>query len=455
MALQLLRKISIYLRFKPFDTSTAEGLDRERNRVAILSMIANAGSKGAAMMLVMAGITWTLPYLGQERFGAWMTIFSVATVLSFLDFGVGNALTNHVAQSASFGRDKVRSAITGGLLIVAIIAFVVFCFFNLIHPLIPWGALFKTESAGLLREIESASRWFYLLFSTLLFSNAAIKVFAGLQRAHFANTLQMVMYMMSIVGLFFASHNEAGISILLSLTLSPVGITGMLLSIVLYREGYLSFGGVQQAIQDNLTSVLSVGGLFFILQIASIIGWGVDSMIISATLGLAAVAPFVIAQRIFQFVSQPFAILNAPFWPAYADAKFKGNIQYINQLFRRSFFSSLLGGTVGIVFMALIGPWLVGFLSNQEIVIDPIFIWLFALWVLFEITGNSISIYLNGTGKVKIQVLLSLIFVAIVVPFKLLASEQYGLNGLMIANISTYLLVLMFPYFILFKVGKL
>lgn len=455
MALQLLRKISIYLRFKPFDTSTAEGLDRERNRVAILSMIANAGSKGAAMMLVMAGIAWTLPYLGQERFGAWMAILSISTILSFLDFGVGNALTNHVAKSIPLGRERVRSAITGGVLIVAATSILVFCFLSLIHPVIPWSVLFKTESEELLREIESASRWFYLLFSVLLFSNAVIKVYAGLQRAHIANTLQMGLYTIAIVALYIASNHDAGISLLLALTLSPVCITGFFLCAFLSLDGYLNSQGMWKAVRDNAAAVLSVGGLFFALQIAVIIGWGGDSMIVSATLGLAAVAPFAIAQRVFQFVSQPFAILNAPFWPAYADARAKGNIQYINQLFRRSFFVSLTGGAAGVVFLALAGPTLIGLLSDQKISLDPVFIWLFALWVLFEITGNSLGMYLNGMGKVKIQVLLAAIFVVAVVPLKLFATERFGINGLLFANIAGYFLILMLPYFVLFKAGKL
>lgn len=455
MALQILRKIGIYLRFTPFDTSTDEGLDRERNRVAVLSMIANAGSKGAAMLLVLAGIAWTLPYLGQERFGAWMAILSISTTLSFLDFGVGNALTNHVVKSMPLGREKVKSAITGGFLIVALTSLVVFCVLNLIHSIIPWGILFKTESEELLREIELASRWFYLFFSILLFSNAVIKAYAGLQRAYFANMLQMGFYAVSIVALYIASNHEAGVSVLLALTLLPVCITGFVLCLLLGFEGYLNSQGMIKAVKDNAPSVLSVGGLFFVLQIAVIIGWGSDSMIISATLGLAAVAPFAIAQRIFQFVSQPFAILNAPFWPAYADARSKGNIQYINQLFRRSFFVSLVGGATGVVFLALAGPTLIGLLSDQEIFIDPVFISLFALWVLFEITGNSLGMYLNGMDKVRIQVLLAAIFVVVVIPLKLFAAERFGINGLLFANISGYFLILMLPYFVLFKAGKL
>lgn len=455
MAPLIFQKVRLYLRFKPFDVSTAEGLDRERNRIAILSMFANAGSKGAAMLLVLAGISWTLPYLGEERFGAWMAILSIATVLSFLDFGVGNALTNHVAKALVQGHPQARSALTGGLLVVALISLVICFTLNLAHSYIPWSRLFKTESLSLLQEIEQTVRWFYVLFACFLFSNAVIKAYAGMQRAHIANTVQIVIFAVAIVSLYILSFQEVGIPVLLAVTLSPVCISGLLLMAQLIRQRYFGFSGAVAALKLHAPEVLSVGGLFFVLQIAVIVGWGGDSLIISSTIGLAAVASFALAQRVFQFVSQPFAILNAPFWPAYVDAKTKGNYNYIKQLFRRSILLSGIGGGLGVIVMALISPWVFDFLSNHRIHVNPLFIWLFALWVFLEITGNALSMFLNGVGVVKVQVVLACFFVLIVLPLKFILVDRYGLNGLMGANIIAYVLCFVIPYAVLFKSGRL
>jgi len=448
-------KLKPYLRLRAFDVATAEGQDRERNRVALLSMITNAGSKGTAMLLVIAGVAWTVPYLGQERFGAWMAILSMATVLSFLDFGVGNSLTNHVIRAKDQGRPVLISAVTGGLAIVALISVGILIVLNFLHPFVPWVKLFKTNSETLLLEIDATVRLFYFLFSVLLFSNAVIKIYAGLQKAHLANISQIIAFSIALGLLYFSSEYQFQITYLLAITLGPVCVVGLFLSFDLYRQGLLECDSVAAKIRDNASNVLSVGGLFFVLQLAVIVGWGSDSMIISSALGVAAVAPFAVAQRIFQFVSQPFAILNAPFWPAYADAKAKGNYAYTQLLFKRSFMVSIVGGGIGVASLALVGSWLISELSNQVIVVDKIFIWIFAAWVLMEIVGNSLAMYLNGMGIIKLQVRLALIFVSIVIPLKLWVIHPFGISGLVAANVLVYFCVLVLPYLALYRAGRL
>lgn len=86
-----------YLTFKPFETATEQGRSDERYRLAALTITANIFSRGMAMLVMVLSVTLTIPYLGAERFGVWMTIASFAGMLSFLDLGVGNALTNRVS----------------------------------------------------------------------------------------------------------------------------------------------------------------------------------------------------------------------------------------------------------------------------------------------------------------------------------------------------------------------
>lgn len=455
MAPLIFQKVRLYLRFKPFDVSTAEGLDQERNRIALLSMFANAGSKGAAMLLVLAGISWTLPYLGEERFGAWMAILSVATVLSFLDLGVGNALTNHVAKAGARGRESLKSAVTGGLLIVAFIAtFLLFCL-NLVHSYLPWDLVLKSNSPPLVSEINSTIRFFYFAFALLLYSNAVVKTYAGLQRAHIANSLQTLVSLIALIFLFFLAQSEAGIATLLAVTVGPICVTGIVLTLVLIKERLILFRGAVSEVRKNFSDVFSVGGLFFVLQIAVIVGWGGDALIVSATAGLGAVASFAVVQRLFQFVSQPFAILNSSLWPAYADAQAKNNLIYLKQLFKRSLFVSTVGGGLSVLFLAAVSPVLISFLADEHLQIDPVFIWLFAVWMFVEIIGNCLGTFMNGVGIIRVQVLLSLVFVAVAFPAKILMTQVYGLNGMVLVNIIAYLVMFMCPYLYLFMSGKI
>src|SRR5262245_16536613 len=111
-----------FLRVTSFDTTTESGRADERYRLAVWSTLANLASKGLAMVVLLLGVSRTVPYLGAERFGMWTTVASFAGMLAFLDLGVGTALTNHIATAAATSRiPDLRQAITGGIGFLAII----------------------------------------------------------------------------------------------------------------------------------------------------------------------------------------------------------------------------------------------------------------------------------------------------------------------------------------------
>src|ERR1035441_8948081 len=83
-----------FLRLRPFDTSTESGRSQERQRRAFLSTMAAFAAKGIAIVTQLVTVPMTLNYLGAERFGLWMAISSVVSMLAFADLGVGNGLLN-------------------------------------------------------------------------------------------------------------------------------------------------------------------------------------------------------------------------------------------------------------------------------------------------------------------------------------------------------------------------
>jgi O-antigen/teichoic acid export membrane protein len=178
-------KLLHYLRFSAFDVSTENGRASERYRLAAWAVLANVASKGAAMAVMVLSVSLTIPYLGAQRFGIWMTVASFAGMLTFLGLGVGNALTNHVAsRSAQSDVAMLRRAISGGLGLLLMIGCVVGAGLWLLAAWLPWAKLIKVDDALLLLEAQSAAKLFALLFGLNLFTTGIQSVFAGLQRMH-------------------------------------------------------------------------------------------------------------------------------------------------------------------------------------------------------------------------------------------------------------------------------
>ena len=76
---------------------------RARSRRATLTALTNLVAKLVTVGTSFATVPLTLHYLGDERFGLWMTISSLSALLAFADFGLGNGLLNAVAEAS--GRD--------------------------------------------------------------------------------------------------------------------------------------------------------------------------------------------------------------------------------------------------------------------------------------------------------------------------------------------------------------
>ena len=207
-----------YLRSTPFDTSNEQGRSEERYRLAILSMTANILSRGIAMVVMVLAVSLTLPYLGAERFGVWMTIASLVGMLTFLDLGVGNALTNKVAAVASKGNpDALCRTISGGLGILFILGIGMGIFLICISRLLPWSRLIQVSDVLLLEEVQNSATIFSILFGVQLFTNGLQRIFAGLQRSFESHIISASGSIVSLLSIIVATRLAAGIPILLIL----------------------------------------------------------------------------------------------------------------------------------------------------------------------------------------------------------------------------------------------
>jgi O-antigen/teichoic acid export membrane protein len=196
---------------------------------------------------------------------------------------------------------------------------------------------------------------------------------------------------------------------------------------------------------------VNVGGLFFILQIGTMVGWGADSLIISSTVGAAQVAVFSIVQRLFQFVTQPLSILNAPLWGAYADAHARGEKPFI----RRTLKTSLIGTgglcLAGAVTLLLVGERLVEVWTGNAVHISLYLLAAYGSWAILDATGNALAMFLNGCGIVKPQVLTVIVFVIFSIPAKLFSISHYGLEAMIIGQALIYLSIAAISYGAIFR----
>lgn len=441
-----------YLRLTPFDVSHEQGRSDERYRLALISVLANVLSKGMGMVVMILSIRLTVPYLGAERFGVWMTVASLAGLLTFLDLGIGNALTNHVAKRAAADNTKLLSqTISGGLAFLAIIGVLMSLMLWAIAGCVPWSFLIKTTQVDLLTEARTAAMYFGVLFGLNVFTGGIQKVFSGLQQSYVSHIVTTIGSMVAGIGLWFSAASHAGIPVLLAVMLGSQSVVSLFLLAVLAHRKLFCMADIASAIRLEAPHLFQAGGLFFLLQIGTMVGWGADSLIISSTLGAAQVAMFAVTQRLFQFISQPLSIINAPLWGAYADANSRKEKEFIKKTLKRSIAFNVVVGLVFCIFLAWWSEEIIRIWTNGAVIVPASLVIIYAAWSVIDMVSNSFAMFMNGCNIIRPQVvgIISLVFLA--VPIKLYFAVSYGLTAMLSGFVVVYLVNIFLWYGMVYK----
>lgn len=444
--------IQKYLTLKPFDTGTEQGRSDERYRLAALTVTANVFSRGMAMLVMVLSVSLTIPYLGAERFGVWMTIASFAGMLSFLDLGVGNALTNRVSYiETNKDNESLQNTISGGigfLLIIGLLAGTILYFFT---DIIPWERLIKLDNEPTYKEIQEAVKIFSIIFGISLVTSGVQKIFAGLQISYIAHIVSLLGSIVTIPCLYIATQQIFNVSELLIVTFGIQQTINLLLIYILKQKKLIRIKNIKLNTGDEYKILIKTGGLFLVLQIGTMVCWGLDSFIISSTLGAASVATYSVVQRLFQFVSQPLSMINAPFWAAYANANYIGDKQFIRKSLKKSLISTFIISTILGFILLCSANMIIKHWTNENINPTIMLLVVFFSWTVIETVGNAFAMFLNGCGIVKEQVVTVITLSILVLPAKLYSAKNWGAEEMLIIYIFMYLSIVFVFYGCIFK----
>jgi len=316
---------------------------------------------------------------------------------------------------------------------------------------LPWVHIIKVTNPDLQVEIGRALIVFSVLFGFNIFTSGLHRVFAGLQRSFEAHAVSAAGSIASLIALWWATRSASGIPLLLVSTFGCQVIASFYLLTLLARRHLFRLSRIDLSISSEKTILLKVGGLFFILQVGTMVGWEADSLIIASTLGAAQVAVYSITQRLFQFVAQPLGMMNAPLWGAYADAHARGDKNFIRRTLKRSMLLTAACAVIGGGLLLVASPRLLKWWTLGAISVPVDFVAVFFIWTVCSALGNAFAMMLNGCGVVREQVITVLLLTAMALPVKLIFLGLFGITGMVAGYTSLYLIIVLFIYGVIYK----
>ena len=435
------------LQLTPFDTTTASGRAQERERRIAWTSVTAAGAKVAAALSMLISVPLTLNYLGAERFGMWMAISAVIAMLGFADLGLSNGVLNSVAQASGEDSDrKIKRIVSNGIFVLAIIGGAVLLLFLAIYPHVPWASFFNVSSAQAASEVAPVVLALVVCFAATLPLGTTQKVQLGLQRGYLANIWETLGSLLGLAAILVAIHREAGLQ---WIALSMAGVP------VLFRavNTLVFFGYQKRSLRPGLLDInleiirrlMRTGLLFFVLQLAVIVGFQSDNIVIARILGADAVAAYDVAMKLSTLPAMFIGFVVIAQWPAYGEAKSRGDMAWIRQTFRRTLRISTI---VAIPFAALLylaGDRIIVFWAGPAVEPPRGLLAGMAIWSVLMVLGSVIAALLNGLHVVRFQAINSALMAAANIALSILLVRQIGVIGAIFGTIIAYCIFTLLP----------
>jgi O-antigen/teichoic acid export membrane protein len=437
-----------FLTLRSFDVSTDAGRSDERHRRIALTSATGIGSRVIASVTMLVSLPLTVRYLGEERYGLWMTIGSLVSILGVTDLGLGYGVINRVAEAD--GRDDRASAarvVASAFLLLSAIAALILAGLAVGYRWIDWSALYNV-SAGSVAAAEAgpASAVFLVCFALGLPLTVIARFQMGYQEGHVANTWEAAGHGLSLAALLVAIHFGAGLPwLVLAVSGSPV--VARLASAVAEFAFLRPWLAPRPMLFDLSATVdlLRVGVWYFVIQVSATVAFALDNLIIARMGSPALVATYSVVVRLFGLLITSLSTIQAALWPAYGESIARGDIAWARRMFRRSIGMTTLIAGLSALALGLAGPWLVVRFIDPALepsmgVVSGVAAWSFSVCL-----SAAIAVFLQGAGAVRLQALLTAGMALAAFVSKVLGMGAAGIEGVAWAGALAHFLVLVLP----------
>ena len=379
----------------------------------------------AAVILLMVPVT--LHCLGEYNNGVWLTISSMLLWIDNMDIGLGNGLRNKLATYMAHGEtERTRSLISSTF---AMLTYIIIPTMIVLIVLIMSGnnyELLNIEPSRLNNLNQVLTATIVLVCTTFIFKLIG-NFYMGMQLPAVSNLLIAMGQTLALIGTYviYFSGSHSLLQIAIVNTASPLLVYLLAFPYTFwFRYPHLR-PSINLINMKEAKGVVGMGIQFFVMQISSVILFATSNILISKFFSPAMVTPYQIAYRYFSTMLVAFTVICMPFWIATTDAYERGDITWI-----RSATKKLRMMTIGIatclVFMVIFSDLAYELWIGSDICIDRMMSISVAVYLFILIYSMRYSYFINGIGKLRLQLIFTTSAAILFIPLAWLAVRLTG-----------------------------
>lgn len=399
------------------------------------NVIAMIGIKGITMAISFLYVPLLLNTLQTAEYAIWLTLTSLVAWVAMFDVGLGNGLRNKLSEAlANEDIIKGKHLVSTAYCVIFVFAISLCVLFLLLNPFISWQDVLNnnTNIPGLETLIPIVFIAFCMQFALSLINS----ILFALQMPAISSMIMAISQMISFITVCILIKVFSVSSLLIigtSISLIPP-LTLLISTIIIFSKKYSNISpSIKYFDSKYIKEIFSLGVIFFILQIITLILYQTNNIIIIHIVDDEAVVQYNIAYKYMHVLAMLFTIIVTPIWSASTEAYALGDMKWIKDICNKLIKIALIFSMVGILMTFCSKFVYLIWTQDKNLSISYITTGLLMLQSIAFIFYNCYGYILNGMGKLRIQLICTSALAILYIPAAIFLGNKFGLNGILMA----------------------
>lgn len=410
---------------------------KSRTRIVGFNISLTFLYRALATIFSLLVVPLMIDYLGVESYGIWVTLLSVMAWISVFNTGLGNGLRNKIAESlAADNIELARVYLSTGLTALCFVSLLILLTLTSVAPFLNLTKIFNTNSltnSALLRIVLIVG-FFFVLNNVLLLNQYLLLAY---QKAALSTLVTVFTNFFAVAFIFFLIRFTSGSLLYLGIC---YGLSMVLANLVLISYSFKKHKELLPSLKffrlNKIRELAQLGGKFFVIDVAAIILFTTDSIIITQVLGPAEVTPYSVVYKLFSVIIIGQGIIVTPLWSAYTDAFIKGDYQWIKDILRKLILL-MAPIIIAVILLIVFARDIINIWVGPNIIFPPMLVILMGVYNIFLIWNSIYAYFVSGAGKIELQMYSAIIGSLVNIPLSIYLAKNMGMgiNGVILGSI--------------------
>jgi O-antigen/teichoic acid export membrane protein len=414
------------------------GIKSDRTKNITKHVLVSFLYKGGSIITSFLLVPLTINFLDTENYGIWLTLSSFIGWFSFFDIGLGNGLRNKFAEAKAKGDLTLAKAyVSSAYFTIGSVCLGLILLFLGLNFFIDWTHVFNAK-AGLQKELGILMPIVFAFFCLQLVAKLITTIYTADQHHSIQGKVGFYTSAISLLSIWLMTHFAKSSLLIFGTIYSALPVLLLIgLNLFAFSKTYKDFKPTLSLWKkEYLKDIFGLGFTFFLVQIAGIVLYSTDNMIISNLFSPADVVPFNIAYKYFSIANMTFSIIATPYWSSITEAYAKNDFEWIKNSMK-SFNRIALAFIVLLFIMIGFSNIFYHFWVGSKVQVPFSLSLIMGFFIMSFVFVTPYTFFINGTGKVKIQALQSIFCCLINIPLSIYFAKnlEMGVSGVTFATL--------------------